>query len=453
MKKKPLHSLTRVALVAAVLLLPMAPARADLLSTLLKPLIGPLTSIFGGLNALQGLLIAVETRLPIILKTLEMQDKQKLATALDASRKEAASRRLDAETEAEFQSDYHSGRCIQSTGGQDQAMLAASSGAAQQAAVNNDTTIYAQTGLSGASAGAVSPGAAKTASVDPVVRGLSEYQKHICLYGNKNEAALAKIDCNTVNSAALPATPDGTQPYAGADTEANTFVGADSYNEDAHYVAAMSFCYALTGNTAVPYAQGKNLTEHIDNMHQFNRAMGDYATQTIAQYFCFDPLARKLPIDDKFAKNNPLFARQAASFTAYAQALSGTRSVTDVDKSAREFLMQGGGYKEVAPNSKVTGQPSLGEQHELIQGQMVSSEQVDEANLIYKWYDPMVLNKMEGADNNIHLGNSYTVRLYKTQLKWREYENAERQLLLEAVALARMTREQMHDPAPVRPTQ
>jgi len=75
---------------------------------------------------------------------------------------------------------------------------------------------------------------------------------------------------------------------------------------------------------------------------------------------------------------------------------------------------------------------------------MVSSEQVDAAQYIYKW--PTMLSKLEGS-TNVNMGNLYTTRLYKTQLAWRQYVDTENELLLEAVALARMTRQQTSNPA------
>lgn len=435
---------TRVVLLAAVMAMPAAPARADILGDMLAKLAGPLAAVVGGLNTLQTILMAVETRLPAMIKTVEMKQREKLAQARDAAAKTAAQRRADINSLHESKTGGETGACEVVTGGSDLAKIESTNLPAIQSSVRQAIS-NASEGLPGEK----DYNSGAKVSLDPAKRAADNFKNHAALYATPNEAAMAaKLTGKSVAQI-------NANPYAGADKAADTLLGTDSFNEDKHAVAAMNYCQALTGNSSIPYAQGRALAEHIDNIQQFNRALGDYATQSIGQFFCTDPIGRKMPVDQKFPSPTPELVSTLTNFNSYGTTVGSAdqaRKVSDIDVRTRSYLMdpQGGGYVEGPSEPKTTGQPSLGAQHKLIKNQMVSAEQVDEAEFIYKWGSASMNNKFEGS-LNMNMANMYTRRLYKSKLLWRQYEQAEHELLLETVALARMTRQQMSDPGAVSP--
>lgn len=445
-----MRSRALVVLLSAALLTgaPARPAHAGILEAALSIITAPLTLIFGNTAKLEAVIMVVETKLPVMLTELEFKQKQKLAVALDEAKKMNAKKKQDALTKVTNTPDLTQAACIASQGGPDMAAQEVVGKNQAQAVLRQ----FGNTRNRGAVLGATDDKGKK--SNNPTRQQLAEAQV-VCRYGNENDAAAIKQLCPP----GTPAPKDN--PYKGANKRATTVINTTAFDDDRGFVAGMDFCNAMTGNLPLPYAQGRALTESIENILQFNAAMSDTSTQAMAAYHCLMPVYRKMPIDGKFAKNDPKLQGQLASFKAFVEnsvitagdqtdTSAFSRTPANMDKRARTFLMQGGGYTEVDPPTIKLDEPGPGASRQLIKGQMVSTEQFNQAEYIYKWTSK---DFMEGVDNGkaIKKANVFITRAYNTQLMWHQYEQLERDVLMEAVALARMTRDATADPGVVTP--
>lgn len=443
-------------LVCAVMLagLPLREAQAiPLLDQALKILAIPLTVLFAASGKLEGVIMVINTKLPIMLKTVELKQREKLAIASDENRRKIEEKRQQARTAREIPPDTAQSHCTVFSGGGDVATVQAH-GEQRAQTLQNDFAVMRNRGtvLGGGLSG-------RSPSLNPIRGNISEFRDNTCKYANANDAVAYEKLCGKPRDEAR------TNPYRAANRTATTLTNTGAFDEDRHFIAAMDFCYAMTGNLPLPYAQGRALTENIDNIYQFNTAMSNYAAQDMAAFNCLYPVFRKMPIDGKFARSDPLFQRYGDNFTSSVNTAgqnagdasnnaTEARSLTNIDARARTFLkdQNAGGYVEIDPRAKQVGQPSADAEQALIRGQMVSTEQLQEAEYLYKWYSGQYTSKVNATGKSLKLANIYVTRLYNIQLMWHQYEQLERDVMMEAIQLARLTRQAQRGPNVVTPS-
>ena len=432
---KPLRRPMAILLIAAVLTLQPVKAHAFVQAVLVAAVTyvaQELLSVFTGDGTLKGMLLVLETQLPIVLSTIDMKINENIAKAGAAAHKEQLQHEQYRASAREHPADILQANCQAMTGLADTNAATARSTNVYQRLLLGEQQHLENRG-SGLAAGGSAYQRDRSLSTEPLRQITEEYDNHCSRYATENDLAAAiAAKCKKPDGTPITTLADiRSNPYRGAETNAQTLLATQSFNEDRHYLAAADFCYTLTGNQPLNYAQGRALSEDLSNIKQFLVALSDKSARDLSYYSCMGMIARRLPLDSNFAKNDPKLGKLIASQTADAP---GSRTAADISKAATSYLIAGEGYTQVDASPKVTGEAASGGQQQLINGQLVSLQQNDEAIYVARFMAPEFANKVKGVQGLL------VSRVANLQIMWRQYQELERQVLTDAIELARMVR-------------
>ena len=443
-----LRRLALLPVLAGVLLTATArPAQAQLFegATLAAVATWLYNTMSNGAAALDAVLLAIETELPIIEAQVQMKTETNISMARSAAMQQRFQRQAYWFTMQQLMPDPLQANCQAKTAISDAAVVEDMAPKLNEKIMGLDLNNFENRG------GALSGGP----SVDRGVAVQAEAKHHTCTYGDENDLVKAKADgCPIQTPEAIKA-----NPYKDADQMATTLTNTQAFDEDKHYTAAMDYCLAMIGNQPLDYAGGQALMAHVENWRQFLVSLSGKAARSMAADTCTNLVGRKLPLDSAFARADPAFARgfTAAEQEMQAGADKGKRGLDDIDASARKYLLDpasGAPYTEIDPKAPKAGDLPAGAQNALIKGQKISREQNDIAMYIYR---PMAGSTVRGTQGtqNQQMSQLLQSRAANLQLMWRQYASLERQLMFESISLARSVQNApgFGDPAPSSPNQ
>lgn len=449
------HFLTRpvaVLLVAALLVTgPAKPAHAfvpAILAAAVSYIGEQLLSALSGTGTIQSVLLAIETELPIIQSTIEMKINENTSKARSILEQERQKRLAYWASMRDRPTDFQQANCQAATPLLDGTQHRQRTDAIDLPLIMGDIRVQNSRGdaLAGRN-GLSSMVSGRTKTSDDIKARISEANLEACRYGTVNQKALrATLQCPAGDP------PIENNPYALADQKATTLFGASAFTEDRHYAAATDYCYALTGHTILPYAQGRAKSENIDNIRQFLVSLSDTAARDISIAACAPLLLNRVPLNVKFAKTDAAFQPLLSKMQqAAASSTTGGRTYEQMDATDRKYLLQSGGYTEVAAaafQADGTGAKQL------VKGQLLSRQQKDEADYVYRWFDPSFVNKKDGPPTS-QLQQLLFTKAANMSLQWRRYEQLELETMNEAVQLAKLVRNapEYGDPGTAAPTQ
>ena len=440
-----------IGLIAAVLAAqPTRPAHAFLPAVLVAAVsyIGDqMLELFAGDGKRKGVLLALETELPIMLTTVELKTNENVAKASAAAHQQRRLHEAYKKSEDQLPADVFQANCQVITGLADVNAVRARSQAVS-------VPLIQETLQHTASAGHILTGRNSLKKAprpnDAILAVKQEDANHACRYGTENDLKkMQALGCKDDSGNPVTTVEQiRANPYRGRDTQATTLLNAPDFKEDRAYVAALDYCTAMTGNRPLNYAEGRALSEDLGNIRQFLITLSDNAARDLSLGSCAQMLRNMAPLNMNFANVSPALGKVMA-YSSVTSTDAG-RTSQQVSDAAKDMLKEGLNYQELSAAEakkkeadyaaavlKDPNTPPLPPY--VIKEQQVSFKQNDEAVYVARWFAPKFSNKLTGKP-----AQQYSLLLFSRvanlQLMWRQYEELERQTLSEAVTLARMVR-------------
>ena len=304
-----------------------------------------------------------------------------------------------------------------------------------------------------------------TAAIDAV----EQFDTALCPYSNDPDVI---AQCPPPKPG-VPA--PGSLPLA--DVMASTLTGGLAFDSAAHEAAASALCANITANTRPDVLRGNAIYGNVDSVSSFNKSLSEEAMLGAASQVCLESWSRRRagagsnglpgyapvsagriltdadctpPSDQSTASSTPASSGPSNSSAGVngpsggASRASSTASSTPTNPYVWAYCrLQKVGWKPVAGNLAANytwsaTNPSIAMQRLYNSAAMPSELQLREAVLVQPQQDEFIegtAGRPENQIRNLMIAKSITLRQ-----QFYQYQNLEKQVLLQAITLSRKTR-------------
>lgn len=216
-----------------------------------------------------------------------------------------------------------------------------------------------------------------------------------------------------------------------ADINPTTVLNTDAFDNEEHAAAGMAFCRNLISNSRPDMIRGSNIYQGPESLKRYLRTLTEQAATQFARMVCNTPWQDRVPMDGVYnamlsaampeENLNPTYRRLQREGLYFDQGSIGDAFVQGVRLAFSPIL----GPLSLFGLFNPANQPSNYQRKLAILAQLASKD--------------MIAASASQMSNS--LANLVFAKTVALQLRFQEYKSAERDMLLEAIALGRAVRQ------------